>query len=541
DTKTTTDPPKRILTFVYYLTPNEWDSELDGGALRIFPPFVESSSDRNSSGKNSSDKSSSSSSGSVHDAHYFDVTPYADRLVAFRSDLIEHQVMPSLRRDRIAITVWLYGRVVCRGGCSNTETVSLPSSNGLGGKRSSSNHNNGVCTDDNNNRTLPPPLPLSPDNAEKTITATERGGDKTIYVAIPSYRDEETWPTIKSLVASACHPERVFVGVVFQVDTFSQEEVQRFTTSKGSGISLESPFQWSEETHIRSITLDCRHATGPCYARHLAQTLHRGEDYVLQIDSHMRFRPNWDEYLIQQLNMTKCPEKSVLTAYPPGYEPPNGPGSDAETRATILVPWKFGQEDGILRQKGRLLCPGYQHGLSDNGNIPCLLYAGGFNFFHSSLVDVCPYDSKLHGLFFGEEISMAVRLYTHGFDLYAPPHTVCYHLWKRNPLRAKKVDASDMAKQREDVLEVVRMQLRGMGRGLGTIRSVEQFSKELGVDFDRGVLASGCEDAGLSEDRFVPTASLSTAAGEDAKTCNGLGNEDMSSVLKLVGQYMNGT
>jgi len=32
---------------------------------------------------------------------------------------------------------------------------------------------------------------------------------------------------------------------------------------------------------------------GPCWARHLAQSLHNGEDYVLQIDSHMRFRPNW--------------------------------------------------------------------------------------------------------------------------------------------------------------------------------------------------------------------------------------------------------
>ena len=29
------------------------------------------------------------------------------------------------------------------------------------------------------------------------------------------------------------------------------------------------------------------------------------EDYVLQIDSHMRLRPNWDTYLIQALSI--CP------------------------------------------------------------------------------------------------------------------------------------------------------------------------------------------------------------------------------------------
>ena len=31
-----------------------------------------------------------------------------------------------------------------------------------------------------------------------------------------------------------------------------------------------------------------REAEGPCSARHLAQQLYRGEQYVLQIDSHMR-------------------------------------------------------------------------------------------------------------------------------------------------------------------------------------------------------------------------------------------------------------
>mmetsp|Transcript_26313 Transcript_26313/g.49997 ORF Transcript_26313/g.49997 Transcript_26313/m.49997 type:complete len:289 (-) Transcript_26313:2815-3681(-) len=278
---------------------------------------------------------------------------------------------------------------------------------------------------------------------------------------------------------------------------------------------------------------------GPCFARHLCQTLHRDEDYVLQIDSHMRFRPNWDEYLIQQLNKTGRPTKSLLTSYPPGYEPTNELGHDAETRATILVPWKFGKEDGMLRQKGRLLRPEYRHG-TDNDNIPCLLYAGGFSFFHSSLLDVCPYDSKLHGLFFGEEISMAVRLYTHGVDLYAPPQTVCYHLWKRNQFRVREDDGgSGKAKQRENSLGVVRMQLCGTGRGLGTVRSVEQFQKELGIDFEKQTLSSGCENASLADETFMSSTSLGVAVEDETDASKTLTGNDMSSVFKLVGQFMN--
>jgi hypothetical protein len=46
-----------------------------------------------------------------------------------------------------------------------------------------------------------------------------------------------------------------------------------------------------------------------------------------QIDSHMRFRPNWDVYLIACLNACPAKTKPVLTAYPPGYtlSPPTQP------------------------------------------------------------------------------------------------------------------------------------------------------------------------------------------------------------------------
>jgi len=227
--------PERLLTFVYYLTPDEWDSELDGGALRMFSPIEKNYKT---------------------DAH-FDVTPFADRLVVFRSDLIEHQVLPSLRRDRTAITVWLYGRV-CQS--SNTKHTCLPLR--LFGLNDATN--NSISADkDHFNYSLPPPLPIP---AATGTASKENTEDQTIFVAIPSYRDEETWPTIKSLVETACHPDRVYVGVVFQVDTMSLGEVRSFTSVKGSSVSELS--QWSQQTNFRSITLDYRHATGESCCHH---------------------------------------------------------------------------------------------------------------------------------------------------------------------------------------------------------------------------------------------------------------------------------
>ena len=42
-----------------------------------------------------------------------------------------------------------------------------------------------------------------------------------------------------------------------------------------------------------------------------------------------------------------------------------------------------------------------------------------------------PYDPHLPFLFFGEETSMAARLYTNGWDFFAPTQAVVYHLWSR--------------------------------------------------------------------------------------------------------------
>ena len=50
------------------------------------------------------------------------IVPYADRMVVFRSDRVEHKAMPSRRRERVVVIVWLCGRIlVDSGGNSKVE------------------------------------------------------------------------------------------------------------------------------------------------------------------------------------------------------------------------------------------------------------------------------------------------------------------------------------------------------------------------------------------------------------------------------------
>ncbi|KAL3931712.1 MAG: hypothetical protein SGBAC_011182 [Bacillariaceae sp.] len=494
---------ERIITVIYYLTDDDWDPVLDGGCLRIFS------------------KSSSNATSSA------DICPYRDRLVIFRSDGVEHEVLPSLRRSRTAITVWFYGR--------DTSTSSSSSMDG-NTKLSSDVEKKEIAANDEDSSTndttakqpiqealskFPTPLPLLEGSSTKTTAEMKTESSTTflpsIFVSIASYRDSEICHTLDSLFANARHPDRVFVGAVLQNDASYDQQNVRLTQ------------KYVNHANVRCLELAAKHALGPCYARSLAQSLHRGETYVLQIDSHMRFRPNWDDYLIglwQQTNGESNNNgghrKVVLTAYPAGYELPNKIPN--EERGTLLVPWKF-DERGILRQRGRLLKNDASNIKNPLAAIPCHLYAAGFNFGPASMIQDVPYDPKLDFLFFGEELTMAIRLYTHGYDLYAPPLSVLYHLWSRahrptlqsspSSIPPEQIEEKKLASRK-----IVLQQLLGQSPagiyGLGEKRSAEDFASSLKVDFHKSVIHEGASECGLSKDRFANASDSASLFAEDS-------------------------
>ena len=173
----------------------------------------------------------------------------------------------------------------------------------------------------------------------------------------------------------------------------------------------------------------------------------------------------------------------------------------------------------MLRQRGRLLKHQEQRANDDIPRCrPCHLYAAGFNFCDNSVIEKVPYDPhSLHNLFFGEELSMSVRLFTHGYSLLSPPESVVYHLWSRShrPTQHHQQQQGEddhnkrkKQAQRETSLRIVRDQLTGKLEaidtryGLGTVRTVEEYWETLKVDYANQLLLTGSENGGLLDEDF---------------------------------------
>jgi hypothetical protein len=100
-----------------------------------------------------------------------------------------------------------------------------------------------------------------------------------------AYRDSECQHTIKDLFEKAKCPGRVSIGVVWQVH--EEEDIDCF----------QVPYMFPKQ--VREIRVPHTAARGPSYARHLCESLFNGEEFILQLDSHMRFGVHWDSYLLE--------------------------------------------------------------------------------------------------------------------------------------------------------------------------------------------------------------------------------------------------
>lgn len=296
----------------------------------------------------------------------------------------------------------------------------------------------------------------------------------SIFVQIASFRDPECQWTVKDLFEKAAHPERVFVGICWQFD------------AEADANCFIEPSPYPMQTRV--FQCDAVESGGVGWARAKAQTLYRGEDYVLMIDSHMRFEPGWDETLLAMLALCDSP-KPVLSAYPPGYDLPGTPkpdGRPAVMRCKIFLP------EGGIRMHGELLKT-----LPDKP-LRGLFIAAGYLFCSGAVIAEVPYDPCTYNA--QEEMSLALRLFTHGWDIFHPHRVVIYHLYHNDAPPQKKLHWEDnkdwrairaRAQRHFDHLTGFRRDLPPEDMtdrerySLGTKRTLAQFEEYCGVDFRR--------------------------------------------------------
>jgi len=293
-------------------------------------------------------------------------------------------------------------------------------------------------------------------------------------VQIASYRDPECQWTLKDMFEKAANPARLFAGVVWQFVPGEDDHC----------FELSFPPE-----QVRTKMIHDKRSKGVCWARSKTQKLWRGEEFTLQIDSHMRFEQDWDAKLIRMCRQVQSP-KPVITCYPAGYSPPD----KKKTGYVFSMAARKFKQDGVLTMEGRAI-PTEQ---APAHPIPGVFSSACFLFAPSQIITEIPYDPRLY--FFGEEITLAVRLWTHGWDLFYPNEPIVYHDWKRTRRRTHFDDHPNW--DTLDTLSVKRVRhILGIDKssdpsvleelekyGLGEERTLEEYQRYSGVNFAKRLL-----------------------------------------------------
>jgi len=301
-----------------------------------------------------------------------------------------------------------------------------------------------------------------------------------IFVQIASYRDPECQWTLKDMFEKATNPDRVFAGVVWQY--VPEEDKHCFAVE-------------TRPDQVRTKSFYAQSAKGVCWARSQTQRLWRGEEYTLQIDSHMRFEPDWDQKLIHMSRQTGSP-KPVITCYPPAYTPPD----KLYTGHIFSMGAREFDKDGMFTMQGRAI----KMDEAPAAPIPGIFCGACFLFAPASVIQEIPYDPNLY--FLGEEITLAARLWTHGWDLFYPNRVIVYTNWDR---KYRKTHFDDHAnwpalnrRSQSRVHHLLGTQESADPEvtkdiekyGLGTVRTLEEYQLYSGVDFAKKTISEQAKE-----------------------------------------------
>ena len=231
----------------------------------------------------------------------------------------------------------------------------------------------------------------------------------TIFVQIASFRDPQLHLTIESMLKNAKYPKNLVIGICNQHNPEDDFNIDKYRN----------------DSRFRIIDVLDVESKGVCWARHQVQQLYQGEDYTLQIDSHMRFEKEWDKTLIQMIKglQKKGYKKPLLTGYVSSFNPENDPNE------RVREPWRM-VFDRFIPEGAVFFLPETIPNWKDlTEPVTTRFYSAHFCFTLGKFAEEVQHDPEFY--FHGEEISIAVRAYTHGYDLFHPHKVVIWHEYTR--------------------------------------------------------------------------------------------------------------
>jgi glycosyltransferase involved in cell wall biosynthesis len=294
-----------------------------------------------------------------------------------------------------------------------------------------------------------------------------------IFVQIASYRDPELEKTIKSMIENAKKPNNLRIGVCRQ---YHPED------------GFDTLNEYRKDKKFRILDVLYTESKGVCWARNQVQQLYGGEEYTLQIDSHMRFEKNWDDEfikMVKQLQKKGFP-KPLLTGYVSSFNPENDPAE------RIKEPWRM-VFDRFIPEGAVFFLPETIPGWEKMKEpVTSRFYSAHFAFTVGQFSVEVQHDPEFY--FHGEEISIAARAYTHGYDLFHPHKTLVWHEYTRKG-RTKQWDDDKEWVNRNNVSHSKNRKLFGMDGelsdvdfdiyGFGTERTLKEYEIYSGLRFSR--------------------------------------------------------
>lgn len=300
-----------------------------------------------------------------------------------------------------------------------------------------------------------------------------RSKTPTIFVQIASYRDPQLIPTIENMIENAKNPKNLRFGICRQ---FHPDD------------KFDNLDNYREDKRFRIIDVLCEYSNGVCWARNQVQQLYKDEMYTLQIDSHMRFAPNWDVEMIgmiKQLQDMGIP-KPLLTGYVSSFNPETDP------IGRVNEPWRMAFDRFIPEGAVFFLpetIPGWQE---LEQPVPARFYSAHYCFTIGEFSKEVQHNPEYY--FHGEEISIAVRAFTHGYDLFHPHKVLIWHEYTRKG-RTKQWDDDRDWVTKNNKSHLTNRKLFGMDGetqeghdgpyGFGSVRTLEDYEKYAGLSFKK--------------------------------------------------------
>jgi len=294
----------------------------------------------------------------------------------------------------------------------------------------------------------------------------------TIFVSIAAYRDPELLPTLRNCLETAANPQDLRFCIAWQhapEDGWDQLD------------------EYASALRFEIIDIPYRETLGVCWARREIQKRYRDEPYYLQLDSHHRFSPGWDDALKDALHYLQATghEKPLLSAYLPAYHPDREFGECEQVVYSLNI-------DRFLPEGVAFLA---SHHVPEWQRIPApfptRFISAHFLFTLGRFAREVPYDPNVY--FHGEESSLAVRAYTHGYDLFSPHRPTIWHEYMRHGKARHWSDFSDWPERNCRSYARYR-ELFGMDGparpagslaefDFGTVRSLAEYERYAGIKF----------------------------------------------------------